>query len=251
MSDRENYSRLVIKQVVFEILLPDCHPTSRARIVSQLSKRQLKQFQSDTLQVHVLSNPPRLSLLAMPKSQDKIFLFADDVNVADACAHQFYADALARLQTLEPNAKLVSSPESDDAAPVVTAPYRVVSIVARADAVPLGTQSVVDLMMLESRILSRNDPTTCAMFDPEEYPALVWLDLTSDSEAIPDLLTDVSTEVESNIRTLVFPSGAIVMHGPTLDIMEKSLKEKLPLIQKCMRAIPESIASIFQTYGSS
>ena len=250
MSDSSHYSKLVIKQVIFEILLPECHPTSRARIVSQLSKRQLKQFQSDTLQVHVLTNPPRLSLLAMPKAQDKIFLFADDVNVADACSHQFFADAIARLQTLEPNAKLISSPESDQGEPVVTAPYRVVSIVARADAAPVGTPSVVDLMMLESRILAKKDPSTCAMFDPEEYPALVWLDLSSSADSVPDLLRDVSTEVDSSARTLVFPSGAIVMHGSSLELMEKSLKEKLPVIQRCMRPVPESIASIFQSYGT-
>ena len=136
--ERDDYSKLSIKQVVLEILLPECHPTSRAKIVYQLSKRQLKQFQSDTLQVYVLTNPPRLSLLALPKAQDKIFLFADDINVADACAHQFYADALARLQTLEPNASIVSVPEGEQGESVVATPYRLVSIVARADAAPAG-----------------------------------------------------------------------------------------------------------------
>jgi hypothetical protein len=252
--ERGQYSKLLIKQVIFEIQLPECHPTSRAKIVSQLAKRQLKQFQSDTLQVYVLTNPPRLSLLAMPKSQDRIYLFADDLNVADACAHQFYADALARLQTLEPNARLVNSPGEDASAPpepVVRAPYKVISLVARADAAPPGTQSVVDLMDLESRILSKHDASTFAIFEPEEYPALIWLDV-SDSENVSfESSTEFGLDVSADVRTLVFPSGAIVVHGPDIDRMEKSLKSKLPLIQKCMTSVPESISSLFQSYSSS
>lgn len=243
--DKEDYSKLVIKQVVLEIMLPECHPTSRAKIVSQLSKRQLKQFQSDTLQVFVLTNPPRLSLLAMPKAQDRIYLFSDDINVADACAHQFYADALARLQTLEPNAGIAGMTEGNQGEPTVTAPYRLVSIVSRADAAPPGTQSVVDLMQLESRILSKFDPSSYAIFEPEEYPGLIWLDV-SDSDMV-----DVGTDSEPEVRTLVFPSGAIVVHGQNLERMQRSLKDKLPLIRRCMRGVPESIASLFQSNQTS
>lgn len=244
-----DYAKLILKQVVLEILLPDCHATSRARVVSQLSKRQLKQFQSDTLQVYVLTNPPRLSLLALPKAQDKIYLFADDINVADACAHQFYADALARLQTLEPNAAIINPDESDQITqtePVLRSPYRVVSLVAKAFAAPPGTESIVDLMDLERKILAKHDPTSFAIFVPEEYPGLVWID----SESAADAGIDKGTpELAPRGRTLVFPSGAIIVHGSKMEEMETSLKMKLPVIQKCMRSVPESIINAFRAYS--
>jgi hypothetical protein len=240
----QSYSTLVLKQVVFEIQLPDCHPTSRARIVSQLTKRQLKQFQSDTLQVYVLTNPPRLSLLAMPKTQDKIYLFADDINVADACAHQFYADALARLQTLEPNAAISNPEETESNDILVKAPYRVVSLVGKARAVPAGTESVVDLMELEAQITRKADPLSYAIFVPDEYPALVWLDLDESDRMSDASSTRLLQDREARIRTLVYPSGAIVVNGTRTDEMDRTLRHKLPLIQRCMRGIPESIASI-------
>ena len=60
-------------------------------------------------------------------------------------------------------------------------------------------------------------------------------------------MTDIGSDIEFEMKTLVFPSGAIVVHGSNMDKMEKSLKQKLPLIQKCMRSVPESIASLFKS----
>ena len=187
----------------------------------------------------------------MPKAQDRVYLFADDVNVADACAHQFYADALGRLQTLEPKAGMSSSPISGPSEDVAGGPYRVVSFVARTNASPAGTASVVDLMELETRIMAKCDPCSCAIFEPEEYPGLVWMDIGDTNEMLPDLMTDLGGSIECEMRTIVFPSGAIVVHGTELDKMEDSIRKKLPLIQKCMRGVPESIASSFTSKSNS
>ena len=195
----------------------------------------------------VLSNPPRLSVLGLPKTQDRIYLFADDVHVADACAHQFYADALARLQTLEPTTASLGPQEGSPTGALGNVPYKVVAFVARANACPPGTASVVDLMDLESRIMAKCDPSSSAIFDPEEYPGLVWLDVGGARHSAPDLMTDIGSDIEFEMKTLVFPSGAMVVHGSNMDKMEKSLKQKLPLIQKCMRSVPESIASLFKS----
>ena len=174
------------------------------------------------MNVYVFTNPPRLSLIAVPKVEGGVYLFAEDVNVAEACAEQFYSEAMTRLQTLEPSGSPLIHPSDHVPAP----PCRVLSYVARANAVPLGTPSVVDLMELESRIMAKCDPSSVAIFEPDEYAGLIWLDLV---------------EEDAELKTLVFPSGAIVLHGPNWDRMEELLRRKIPLIQKCMLPIPESL----------
>ena len=171
--------------------------------------------------MYVFTNPPRLSLIALPKSLDKIYLFGEDADVTDVCAKQFFTEAVARLQTLEPN--LVEGMSDED-----QAAYSLVSVVCSARAFSSRSHSVVDLMELESRILAKCDPATVAIFEPEEYAGLVWLD--NDLE-----------------KTLVFPSGAIIVHGCELNVdrLEESFRRKLPLIQKCMRNVPESLVETF------
>jgi hypothetical protein len=188
-----------------------------------------------------------MSLIATTKNQERIYLFADDVNVADACAHQFYADALARLQTLEPTIAVSISPKSRPIEPLPAIPYRVVSFVARTNVTPSGTASVVDLMELESRILAKCDPCTCAIFEPEEYPGLIWLDMGDSNELLPELMMSLSNSIECDMRTIVFPSGSVLVHGTSMDRMEELMRKKLPLIQKCMRAVPESISASFNS----
>ena len=124
-------------------------------------------------------------------------------------------------------------------------PYKIVSYVARTNASPPSTASVVDLMELESRIMAKCDPSSCAIFEPEEYPGLIWLDIGDSSELLPDLMTDIGSRIDCEMRTIVFPSGAIVVHGTDMERMEEAVRKKLPLIQKCMRAVPESISSLF------
>lgn len=123
--------------------------------------------------------------------------------------------------------------------------YHVVSYVARTNASPAGTASVVDLMELESRIMAKCDPSACAIFEPEEYPGLVWLDIGDSNEMLPDPMTDLGSQIECELRTIVFPSGAVVVHGTNLERMEEATRKKLPLIQKCMRGVPDSIADSF------
>ena len=197
-----------------------------------------------------MTNPPRLSVLAISKATESVFLFADDVNVADACAHQFYADALARLQTLDESAG-IGLPDDETNDRLSGVPYRVVSFVSRAQACSPDTESVVDLMDLEGNIMGMCDPSTCAIFSPEEYPALVWLDLKAGADLGPDLMTDVGSSIDCDIKTLVFPSGAIVVNGTNLERMEDSIRRKLPLIHKCMRGIPESAQVLFSNRSSS
>ena len=182
----------------------------------------------------------------MPRSQDRIFLFADDFNVADACAHQFYADAIARLQTLEPTVTLPSSPSSGRT--VATIPYQVISFVAKVSAFTSGALSVVDLLELESRIQAKNDSRSIAIFEPEDYPGLVWLDR---SDGTPDSIPteDISmgetpsVDISFETKTIVFPSGAILVHGSSMEKMEESMKKKMPIIHKCLRDAPASIES--------
>lgn len=228
MDDAADYSKPNLKQVIVSISLPRCHPQTKQKVVQQLTKRQLKQFQSDTLSVYVFTNPPRLSLIAIPKAQDKVYLFADDADIADACAEQFHTEAITRLQTLEPNIDQTHSASKESAC-------RIVSYVLRANAVPEGTPSVVDLMELESRIVAKFDPAVSAVFEPDEYPGLVWIDVSSKDR-----------DEFSDIKTLVFPSGAIVLHGSDLDRMETTLRRKLPLIQKCMRPLPENMKHLIE-----
>jgi hypothetical protein len=183
----------------------------------------------------------------MPKTQDRIFLFADDFHVADACAHQFYADAIARLQTLEPTVAVAESPSSGNRK--LTAPYKTLSFVARANAWPIGTKSVVDLMELEMRINAKCDPSASAIFEPDEYPGLVWLDISSDYSTAtiePDMIGGPASvnDVMYEMKTIVFPSGAIVVHGSSMEKMEESVKRKLPLIQKCMREAPTAVEDL-------
>jgi len=183
----------------------------------------------------------------MPKSHDRFFLFADDFHVADACAHQFYADAIARLQTLEPTTSVPESPSSRQRKPLT--PYRILSFVARTNAAPVGNRSVVDLLELENRVNAKFDPSACAIFEPDEYPGLVWLDVSSGSQSQtlePDMLggPGASSEVKCEMKTIIFPSGAIVVHGSSMENMEESVKKKLPLIQKCMREAPPAIEEL-------
>jgi hypothetical protein len=42
----DHSSKLILKQVVLEVILPPCHQYSRVRIVQQLTRRQLKQVRS-------------------------------------------------------------------------------------------------------------------------------------------------------------------------------------------------------------
>ena len=183
----------------------------------------------------------------MPKSQDRLFLFADDFHVADACAHQFYADAIARLQTLEPTVSVPDSPSSGNRK--LATPYRILSFVARTNVSPMGNRSVVDLLELETRVTGKCDPSACAVFEPDEYPGLVWLDVSAGngSQTLePDMLggPSSSSDVNCEMKTIVFPSGAIVVHGSSMEKMEESLKKKLPLIQKCMREAPPAIEEL-------
>ncbi len=187
--------------------------------MQQLTKRQLKQFQSDSLSVFVYSNPPRTAVLCLPRTDDRVFLFADDTNVAEACANQFYSDAIQRLQTLEPS--IFTTEEAihytDGSMPI----YVVVSLVARSAAFPPLTPAVVDLADLESRVTLSANPSWTALFDPEEYPGLVWLD--------------------EQVKTIVFPSGALVVHGKEFGRMEESLRRKIPLIQKSIIPPPNGV----------
>lgn len=155
-----------------------------------------------------------------------MFLFADDPNVAEACARQFYEDALVRLQTLEPN---VVIPEGSD-----WVPYKTINMVAKCNAIPLGVPRVIDLVELEYRIRSTSE---CAIFDPEEYPGLVWLDSSSDGDVKMDSAESLVNN-SGDIKTLVFPSGAVVVHGSTLEKMEASIQRKLGLIRQCTRNKP-------------
>ncbi len=203
--------------------------------------------------MYVLSNPPRLSLIAMPRSQDRIYLFADDFHVAEACANQFYADAVARLQTLEPTMAVPESPSSSNRK--LLAPYRILSFVARANTWPSGTKSVVDLMELEMRINAKCDPSTSAIFEPDEYPGLVWLDLTPESSSRiepnisggPPSIANMTFEM----KTIVFPSGAIVVHGSSMERMEESIRRKMPLILKCAREAPQSVHGLITAAASA
>lgn len=190
----------------------------------------------------------------MPKTQDRIFLFADDFHVAEACAHQFYADAVARLQTLEPTMAVPESPNSGNRK--LSVPYRTLSFVARTNAWPSGTKSVIDLMELEMRINAKCDPSTIAIFEPDEYPGLVWLDVSPDS-ATNKIEPDISGGPSSvsnmvfEMKTIVFPSGAIVVHGGSMDRMEESIKRKMPLIQKCSREAPEAVHSLISAAAAA
>ena len=113
---------------------------------------------------------------------------------------------------------------------------------------PAGTPSIVDLMELEKRILAKCDPSALAIFEPEEYPGLVWLDVGENNEMLLDLNgSEIGADVECEMKTLVFASGAIVVHGSSLPKMEDSLRRKLPLIQKCMRPVPESVADLLMS----
>jgi TATA-box binding protein (TBP) (component of TFIID and TFIIIB) len=103
-------------------------------------------------------------------------------------------------------------------------------------------------MELESKIMAKHDPTSFAIFVPEEYPGLVWIDSDGASEAVIDT---GAPELRPRVRTLVFPSGAIIVHGSKIEEMETSLRKKLQLIQKCMRSIPESIANVFRSHISN
>lgn len=176
----------------------------------------------------------------MPRTHDRMFLFADDKNVADACAKQFYEDALVRLQTLEPSIKL---PSDQDEVPVEGfMPYKTLSVVAKCNAVPLGVARVVDLMALEAYIGANFDTrNSCAIFDPEEYPGLIWLD-TAEFEGAkiegPDMFESLGTRKDCSMKTIVFPSGAVVVHGSTMDKMEEAMRHKLPIIQMCLRDKP-------------
>lgn len=185
--------------------------------------------------------------MTVPRTLDRVYLFADDVNVAEACSHQFYADALARLQTLDEMAAMGPSKDGSAAETISGMPYRVVSFVARAQACPPDTESIVDLMELEARIMSLSDPSTCAIFSPEEYPGLVWLDLKAGSDLGPDMMTDLGSAMQCEVKTLVFPSGAIVVNGTSMEQMEDSLRRKLALIHKCMKGIPENARALFSS----
>ncbi len=178
----------------------------------------------------------------MPRTHDRMFLFADDHNVADACAKQFYEDALVRLQTLEPSIKIPGAADNDDAASTGFVPFKMISMVAKCNAIPIGVPKVVDLMELETCISSQLDPhTTVAIFDPEEYPGLIWLD-TVDSEDVkmegPDMFGSLGTRKDCKMKTIVFPSGAVVVHGATMERMEESIRIKLPVIMRCLRDKP-------------
>ena len=189
----------------------------------------------------------------MPKTQDRLFLFADDFHVADACAHQFYADAIARLQTLEPTVAVPESPSSGKRKLMV--PYKTLSFVARANALTSKANMIIDLLELETRINAKCDPSSCAIFEPDEYPGLVWLDINEDSMQLEP--ADVSggpqsvADMPCEMKTLVFPSGAIIVHGISMDKMEEYLKRKLPLIQKCMVEAPPAVVSILQSAAAT
>jgi TATA-box binding protein (TBP) (component of TFIID and TFIIIB) len=108
-------------------------------------------------------------------------------------------------------------------------------------------------MELESWIISKNDPKTIAIFEPEEYPGLVWLDIddSDDMEMLePDLMPGSPAEnVSYAMKTIVFPSGAIVIHGSSMEKMEGGIRKKMPIIQKCIRDAPPAIEALLKPHS--
>ena len=237
-------SSLCLVSLVVEVNLPPCAPGLKLQTLQFMCRKQLKPFKRDSLVAFQTTGGVPHVYICLNQSLDRVFVISESGPAAEQYAVKFRNSLLEKLR--HPSQLNTFGPFLALADP--SAPYRVHNYVARVRLIPEselsnseGLSTFLDLPALKEELAISVWPSTVkVLFDPLEYPALVWIENGSrkhrPTNSVDLLLGPKHEPVDEQMKTIIFPSGVIVVHGTDhAEAMIEGCQRKLPFLQRFIR----------------
>ena len=204
--------------LVVEVTLPNCQPTLKQQVLQSMGRKQLRPLKSDVLSVFQVSHMPPHAFICLTRNLERALVISEHGPTAEQYALKFRNTLLDKLKLYagigghSTNALYPSNVFSGTDA---STPYRASNYVAKASILQDQTNQFIDLFAMSKELKQASMPNTLGVFfDADEYPAIVWIESAPSRYAAlqrrnnPDMRQD-----DTQIRTLVYPSGVVITHG--------------------------------------
>ena len=235
---------MALVSLVVEVNLPPCAPGLKLQTLQFMCRKQLKPFKRDSLVAFQTTGGVPHVYICLNQSLERVFVISESGPAAEQYAVKFRNSLIEKLR--HPS-QLGSTFGPFLALADPSAPYRVHNYVARVRIIPEselsnaeGLATFLDLPALKEELAISVWPSTVKiLFDPFEYPALVWIEHGSrkNRTSSVDLLLGPKPDTsEEQMKTIIFPSGVIVVHGTdNAEVMIEACQRKLPFLQRFIR----------------
>jgi hypothetical protein len=228
--------QLTLTSVILEVQNVHSSIAARAQALQAMGRKQLRPMSTDSLWVFQPTTcAPHSYICLTRQEQARVFILSEHLPTAEQTASRFKSIYTEKVRVMNPSGAFPAPPlfQLPPGFPHLVpslpgtseSPAKIVNFVAKgflfAGRIEGEVAPYIDVFELFDDLIANSAPGV--FFDPDVYPAVIWLELGKLRDGPPT-------------RTLVYPSGVVVVHGcDQAEMLVEVYKRKVGYLLKFAR----------------